>query len=410
VTDKPRLAVFGTKPRFSEPLPVGQFYWPEWQRYEKAARDIFSRRFYTSQRFAGPLVVQFQRSLQEFLGVKHAIAIRNATDGLMIATHTFGLRGKVIVPSWTFVATVQALIWSNCQPVFCDIDPESQQLSLMSVRRLLEGGGIKGILGVHLWGDASPVRGLEILADEYGIPLYYDAAHAFGCRVNGKPIGGFGRAEIFSFHATNILSTGEGGCLTTNDDSLAAKFMAMRGDEVSGTGVAMQSATSRMSEMQAAIGLMMLDEFDRNRRNNEEQHRSYEKQLSAIPGIRILKPSGATSSNFQNFVGVVDNSRFGITCDQLLAVLKAENVMAERHFHPPSHLVSPFSKISLEYRQLLQNTELAGRTTFQLPVGARVTAEHIEQLCDVIHEAHRHSESINSVLAPLTATWKVDYR
>src|ERR1700687_5314966 len=105
---KPSLAILGANPRFDEPLQVGQFHWPQWERYEKAARDIFSRRFYTSQRFAGPLVVQFQRRLQEFLGVKKPIAIRNATNGLMIATHSLGLQGKVIVPSWTSVATVQA--------------------------------------------------------------------------------------------------------------------------------------------------------------------------------------------------------------------------------------------------------------------------------------------------------------
>src|SRR4029077_9982019 len=97
-----------------------------------------------------------------------------------------------------------------CQPVFCDIDPESQQMSVQSIRHLLEGGEIKGILGVHLWGGASPVLDLEVLAREYGVALYYDAAHAFGCRVGEESIGTFGRAEVFSFHAANILSTGEG--------------------------------------------------------------------------------------------------------------------------------------------------------------------------------------------------------
>ena len=276
MTGKPSLAVFGAQPRFKELLPVGQFYWPQWERYERAARDIFSRRFYTSQRFAGPLVVQLQRRLQEFLGVKHAIAIRTATNGLMIATHTLGLQGKVIVPAWTFIATVQSLLWSKCQPVFCDIELDSQQMSLHSIRRLLEGGGIKGILGVHLWGNTVPVRELERLAEEYDVPLYYDAAAAFGCRVHDRAIGTFGRAEVFSFHAANILSTGEGGCITTNDDALASKFIAMRGDEVSGTGLSLQSATARMSEMQAAVGLMMLDDFERNRRNNQGQHDVYE--------------------------------------------------------------------------------------------------------------------------------------
>jgi dTDP-4-amino-4,6-dideoxygalactose transaminase len=400
MTGKTSFAILGEKPGFSEPLPVGQFYWPEWERYEKAAQGIFSRRYYTAQRFAGPLVVQFQERLQEFLGVKHVIAVRNATTGLMIATHTLGPAGKVIVPSWTFIATIQSLPWSNCEPVFCDIDPESQQMSLASVRRLLEGGEIKGILGVHLWGNASPVEELEMLAEEFSVALYYDAAHAFGCRVNERAIGTFGRAEVFSFHATNILSTAEGGCITTNDDALASKLRAMRGDHVSGTGVAIQSATARMSEIQAAIGLMMLDDFDRNRRNNKEQHHRYEKRLSAVPGIRILKRSGVTNSNFQNLVGVLDSSEFGLTRDELLAVLRAENVAAERHFYPSSHAVSPFSDIALEHGQLT-NTESAARSTFQLPIGARVTAEAIEQICDIVCEAHLHSESLKPLLAPL---------
>ena len=301
MTGKPSLAIFGAKPRFSNLLPVGQFYWPGWEGYEEAARDIFSRRYYTSQRFAGPLVVQFQHRLEEFLGVKHAIAVRNATNGLMIATHALGLQGKVIVPSWTFIATIQALQWSNCQPVFCDIDPESQQMSLVSVRRLLEGGEIKGILGVHLWGNSLPVGDLEMLAEDYGVSLYYDAAHAFGCRVNERAIGTFGRAEVFSFHAANILSTAEGGCITTNDDALAANLRAMRGDHVSGAGVEMQSATARMSEVQAAIGLMMLDDFERNRRNNEEQHRVYEKTIERDSRYQDTEAVGRDELQFPEF-------------------------------------------------------------------------------------------------------------
>jgi len=398
MTGKPSLASLGAKPRFTELLRTGQFYWPPWEGYEKAARDIFSRRFYTSQRFAGPLVVEFQRRLEEFLGVKHVIVVRNATNALMIATHTLGLRGKVMVPSWTAIATVQALIWSKCQPVFCDIDPDTQQMSIPSVRALLEGGGINGILGVHLWGDALPVGELESLAEEYGIPLYYDAAQAFGCRVGERAIGTFGQAEVFSFQAANILSTAEGGCLTTNDDALAAKFVAMRGDHVPGTGANLQSATARLSEIQAAIGLMALDDFDRIRENNEEQHRCYETSLGSVPGIRVLRPSGVTISNFQDLVGVVEPAKFGLTRDELLAVLKAENIVAERHFHPASHAVRPFCEIAVDPGQL-RNTELAARGTFQLPLGAQVTPDRIEQICDVIHETHLRAESLRPALA-----------
>ena len=402
MTGNPSLAILGAKPRFGEMLQVGQFYWPQWQGYEAAARDIFVRRFYTSQRFAGPLVVQFQRRLEEFLGVKHVIVVRNATNALMIATHTLGLQGRVIVPSWTFIATVQALAWSKCQPVFCDIDPETQQMSLPSVKWLLEGGGIEGILGVHPWGGISPVSELERLAEQFGIPVYYDAAQAFGCRLNERAVGTFGQTEIFSFQAANILSTAEGGCLATNDDTLAAKFLAMRGDHVSGTGISMQSATARLSEIQAAIGLMMLDDFDRHRQNNEEQHRRYDNRLGSVPGIRVLNPAGVSASNFQHLVGVVDPTAFGLTRDELLSVLKAENIAAERHFHPPAHTVSPFSEVALDVEQL-GNTKLAAERTFQLPIGARVTLENIESICDVIHEAQLHTESLRPVLAAAAA-------
>jgi dTDP-4-amino-4,6-dideoxygalactose transaminase len=402
MTGKISLAVLGAAPRFPALLPVGQFYWPDWDQYESAARGIFSRRYYTAQRFAGPLVVQLQQRLQAFLGVKHAVVVRNALNGLMIATHSLGLEGKVIVPSWAPAAVLEALAWSRCEPVFCDVDAESQQIAPAAVRRLLERGEIKGILGVHLWGNALPVLELEALAEEHGVALYYDASHAFGCRVDQKAVGCFGQAEVFSFHETNILSTGEGGCIVTNDDALASKFIAMRGDHVSGAGAAMQSATSRMSEIQAAVGLTMLDAFERNRRNNAEQRRLYESQLDSVPGIGILRPSGATASNFQHLVCVVDWATFGQSRDELLAVLRAENLAAGRDFHPPLHAIRPLRGPTAAGSCTLHYTELAAQSTLQLPIGARVTTDHIEQICDVIRQAQAHFASTRSASAAST--------
>lgn len=403
MTGETSSAAHSAKPTFTEPLPVGQFYSPDWERYEQAARGIFARRYYTGQRFAGPLVVELQRRLQEFLGVKHAIAVRNAMNGLMIVAHSLGLRGNVIVPSWASVAAIGSLTWSHCQPVFCDIDPRSQQMSPGSVRRLLAGGGIAGILGVHLWGDAAPVHALEALAEEFGVALYYDASHAFGCRVSDRAIGNFGQAEVLSFHESNILSTGDGGCIVTNDDALASKFIAMRGDHVTGAGAAMQSATSRMSEIQAAVGLAMLDDFERNRRNNAEQHQLYQARLAPIDGIRVLKPSAVSTSNFQNLVGVVDQATFGLSRDELVAVLRAENVEPGRHFHPANHRRHPFSNAMIASAPL-ENTDVAAQSTLQLPIGARVTANHIEQICDVIRQAHLDAAATGSASRSAVAT------
>jgi dTDP-4-amino-4,6-dideoxygalactose transaminase len=396
MTPKPSLAILGAPPRFDEALPVGQFHWPRWEGYEAASRDIFARRFYTSQRFAGPLVARFERRLEEFLGVRRVVVVRNATNALMIATHTMGLRGRVIAPAWTFVASVQALVWSNCKPVFCDIDPDTQQMSIPSVIQLLDRGGIAGILGVHCWGGAAPVDALARLSEEYRVPVYYDAAQAFGCHVSDRAVGSFGQTEAFSFHAANILNTAEGGCLATNDDALAAQFEAMRGDHVPGGGAMMQSATSRLSEIQAAIGLMLLDEFEAIQRNNEEQHRRYENHLATIPGINLLKPAGVTLSNFQHAVCIVDALAFGLIRDQLLTVLKAENVAAERQFFPLPHSIPPLSEGGIEYGRLA-NTELASQRTLQLPIGALLTTARIDLICETIAEAHRQAEVIQAV-------------
>jgi dTDP-4-amino-4,6-dideoxygalactose transaminase len=402
MTGKLPLACFGAEPKFREVLSVGQSYSPEWKRYESAARDIFSRRYYVSQRAVGPLVVQMQRRLREFLGVAHALPVGSAAIGLMIATHTLGLRGRVLVPNLASCHAVDALVWSDCQPVFCDIDGETQQMSIASARTLLREGGINGILGVHLWGGTAPVQALQGLADEFQVPLYYDAAHAFGCRTDEKAIGGYGRAEVFSFHAANILSTGEGGCVATNDDALAGKFRAMRGDHVTGGGVAVQSATARMSEIQAAVGLMMLDDFELHRRNNQEQHRRYEKILSGIAGIKVFAPAAATQSNFQNLIVSVDQELFGLSRDELLAILKMENVQAEPVLGALSSLtdaalLGPFQEVSSP------NARLIALCGLQMPIGAKVSVGQIDILGEIFEQVHVNAELIKSTPALLAA-------
>jgi dTDP-4-amino-4,6-dideoxygalactose transaminase len=391
----PSLAICGGKPRFSDALAIGQFYRPEWARYEEAARDIFFRRYYVSQRAVGPLVVQLQGRLQDFLGVKHALPVGNAAVGFMIATHVVGLRGRVVVTPSLSAEAAQSLAWSNCRPVLADIDPATLQVSTASLRSLLKDGRIEGLLVPHCCAGAAPVDEIEALASEYDVPAYYDATQAFGCKVSGRSVGTFGQAEVFSFDATNILGMAHGGCLATNDDALAAAFKAMRGDHVVGPGTSVQSATARMSEIQAAVALMMLDDFEHNRDNNQLQHRCYRDRLRNTPGIRVLRPTGASYSNFQNVVGIVESEHFGLSRDQLIAVLRAENVTAEPLFSSPR---APFGERSdVEYdARLLQGAEMAAQTTLQLPIGGRVTIDHIERICDVINEAHVHADLIRS--------------
>lgn len=385
------FALFGAPPAFAEPLPIGQLYFPSWQRYEQAFQGIFERQYYTEY---GPLNQQLEQNLQQFLGVKHAICVTNATVALMMLASALGLKGKVILPSFTFIASAQSLSWAGLEPVFCDVDPDTHQLDLKQVAAQIDIE-VSAIMGVHLWGGACNPKELEALAETHGVQLYFDAAHAFGCAVDGVHVGNFGRAEVFSFHATKILSATEGGCICTNDDELAARLRTMRSTAGADESVEVaKTVNGRMSEAQCAIALMSLEDFPANQKNNETLYRLYEAYLKAIPGLQLVKPGGVSFSNYQYLVCRVDEYEFGLSRDMLLALLKAENVNARRSFYPGVHRSIPYVQELPWYLDRLPHTDILTASCIQLPIGARVSAESVARICDILGKAHQTSAEI----------------
>ena len=387
------FAIFGAKPEFDKPLPVGQLYFPSWERYEAAFRGIFERQYYTNN---GPLHEELEEKLQKFLGVKHAICVSNATFGLMMVADAMGLSGKVILPAFTFVASAQSLTWAGLEPVFCDVDLDTHQISIDQINALIDKD-VSAIMGVNLWGGACDPKALAEVAEANGIQLYFDSAHAFGCTVDGVPIGNFGRAEVFSFHATKILSATEGGCICTNDDDLAAHLRSIRPSYGAEKPVSIvRVANARMSEAQAAIALMSLEDFPANQKNNETLYRLYEAQLDTIPGLHLVRPAGVSFSNYQYVVCSVDEREFGLTRDLLIEILKAENVIARRYFYPGVHRSIPYAQELPKYLDRLPNTDSLCATCIQFPIGALVSAQSVERICNILIRAHQASEDIRS--------------
>lgn len=389
------FALFGGSPEFESTLPIGQLYFPSWDRYEAAFRDIFERQYYTNQ---GPLAEELEDKLQNFLSVKHAICVTNATIGLMMAAEAMGLTGKVILPAFTFIASVQSLTWTGIEPLFCDIDPATHQLALDQVAMRIDKD-VSAIMGVNLWGGSCNPRALSELADSHGIPLYFDSAHAFGCKVDDIHIGNFGKMEVFSFHATKILSATEGGCVCTNDDYLAARLRNIRSSYGAGNPVEVaKTSNGRMSEAQAAIALMSLEDFSANRENNQRLYRKYKKHLEDIPGLSLVQPSGVSYSNYQYMVCIVDESRFGISRDQLLALMKAENINARRYFYPGAHRTVPYDEQFPQYLNRLPNTDQICASCIQLPIGALVSPQAVERICNVLSRIQRTAALIRAKL------------
>lgn len=392
----PDFALLGGVPAFAWPLPVGQLYFPSWDRYEAAMRGIFERRYYTNQ---GPLVQQLEEKLQDYLGVKHAICVTNATIGLIMAAEALELSGKVVVPSFTFIASAQSLSWTGIEPIFCDVDPETHQLAIDKLDVLMDEH-VTGILGVNLWGGACDPVALEKYARARGLKLYFDSAHAFGCLVDDTRIANFGSIEVFSFHATKVLSATEGGCLCTNDDELAARLRNIRSSYGAGKPVpVVKTSNGRMSEVQAAIALMSLEDFPQNQQKNETLFRKYAERLKHIPGIKLVKPAGVAFSNYQYVVCEVDEDIFGLSRDSLIAVLKAENVNARRYFYPGTHRSIGYRDSLPEFADSLPVTDHLCASCIQLPIGAMIDNNAVDTICEIIDKSQRNSPVLKSFFA-----------
>src|SRR5882724_336712 len=219
-----QLALFGGRPAFDRPLHVGRPNIGSRKRFFELLEGALDRGWLTN---SGPLVDEFEKKVSDYVGVKHCVSICNATIALEIAIRAAKLDGEVILPSFTFVATAHALQWQKITPVFCDIDPATHTIDPAKVERMITPR-TTGILGVHLWGRGCDVEALAAIARRRNLKLLFDAAHAFGCTHRGKMIGGFGDAEVFSFHATKFLNSFEGGAVVTNDDELARKVRLMK--------------------------------------------------------------------------------------------------------------------------------------------------------------------------------------
>ena len=305
------LAVNGASPAFAAPLHVGRPNIGDRETFLRLAGEIFDRRWLTND---GPLVRELERQVAQELGVKHCIAMCNGSIALEIAIRAVGLEGEVIVPSYTFIATAHALWWQGITPVFADIDPATHSLDPEAVRRMITPR-TTGIIGVHLWGKACAVDALQQVADEHDLHLIFDAAHAFMCSHGNRMIGSFGRAEVFSFHATKFFNTFEGGAVTTDDDELAQAMRLMRNFGFAGYDNVIHPGTNgKMTEICAAMGLTNLDAVDAVISANRRNYEAYLEAFASIPGLSLLAYDPRERGNFQYVVlevwaGVRGNAR-----------------------------------------------------------------------------------------------------
>ena len=378
------LAIMGGHPAFHQPVHVGRPSIRNREGLQQRIDDMLDRQWLSNH---GPLVQEFERAVQDLLGVRHCVVTCNGTLALEVAIRALGMKGEVIVPSFTFIATVHALQWQEITPIFCDIDPHTHNLDPTCVKRLLTPN-TTGIVGVHTWGRPCQTDALADIARENGLRLLFDASHAFACSHGGQMIGRFGDAEVFSFHATKFVNTFEGGAIVTDNDDLAEKVRLMTNFGFSGPDKVIYLGTNaKMSEVCAAMGLSQLESLDEAIATNQRNYALYCEGLDGIPGVKLIAYDKNERNNFQYIVVEVDIESARLTRDMFLQVFHAENILARRYFYPGCHRMEPYRSYYPNAGQLLPQTERLCEEVLVLPTGATCSPDDIRKICAVMRLA-----------------------
>ncbi len=374
------LAINGAPPLFAEPLHVGRPNIGNRDRFLQRTNGILDRQWLSNN---GPAAQEFEREIAAFLGVKHCVAMCNGTIALEIATRALDMKGEVIVPSYTFIATAHALQWQEITPIFADIDPLTQNLDPAAVRRMITPR-TTGIIGVHLWGRGAPVADLQTIAKEHGLRLMFDASHGFGCTLGGAMLGTFGECEVFSFHATKFFNTFEGGAVVTGDDALAEKMRLMRNFGFSGyDNVIYPGTNGKLTEIAAAMGLTNLESLDDFVAINRRNYETYRSTINEIHGLRLLTYDESERNNFQYIVVEVDPA-FPVARDRIVEVLHAENVLARKYFWPGCHNMQPYRSYYPNAGLVLPHTVQVAERVLVLPTGSAMRAEDVNNITSVL--------------------------
>jgi dTDP-4-amino-4,6-dideoxygalactose transaminase len=348
---------------------------------------------------------RLEAALRAHLGVRELSLFTNGTVALITAIRALGLDGKVLTTPFTFPATPHALSWSGLTPVFCDVDPVTLNVDPAAVERAVTGR-TSAILAVHVYGNPCDVDGLCRVAERHGLKIIYDAAHAFGTRVHGRGIGTFGDVTMFSFHATKLFHTAEGGALACNDVSLKARIDDLRNFGIHGPeAVEAIGLNGKMSELHAALGLSVLEGVAAELAQRRRLIARYRERLAAVEGVGLLQPPDDVEHSGQYCVIRVDEAAFGWSRDTLHLALRDYNVFTRKYFYPLCADYDCYRGLPSAAAANLPVATRAVREVLCLPLYGGLSESDVDQICEMVaavHEGSHRNASRSSF--PCTAT------
>lgn len=389
-------AVLGGRPMFDKPVAITRPTIPSISDLKNDYGRILKSGIITNAGY----VREFEQKLSQYLGVKNVVAVSSCTSGLMLVLKVLGLKGEVIVPSFTFHSTAHAIVWAGLKPVFVDCDAETFNIDPEKVKKAITSK-TAAILAVHIFGNPCPIKPLERIAKEHGLPLIFDAAHGFGATYAGHRLGRFGKVEVFSLSPTKLLTAGEGGVVATNDDKLAEKIRIGRNYGDPGTYECEFSGfNARMSEFHALLGISTLGDLEKNVVKRRNLVVLYKSLLADFPGISFQKIEPGNRSSFKDFSILVEREKFGLDRDMLGECLKQENIMVKKYFYPPVHTQMAFIKYRYKkYLHSLTRTNMIAENILSLPLYSHMSEAYVRRICSAIEKIYHNKIAIKDIFA-----------
>jgi len=332
---------------------------------------------------------QLETDIETRLRVKSALTFPNGTTALMLAIKALGLKGEIILPSFTFSATGHAVVWNGLTPVFADIDPYTFNIDPADVDRKITDK-TTAILGVHVFGNPAEITHLEAIAEKHGLKLVFDSAHALGSEYHNKPIGGFGDIECFSLSGTKVITSAEGGIATSNNGNLMKKMHFGR-NYGAGADYDCQyiGLNGKMSEFHAAIALESFALIDKFLIQRNKLAKLYKERLSEIPGIVFQHIPEGHLSTFKDFSILIDREQFGLDRDELVRQLNREGVFPKKYFLP-LHRMKSYKKVNHRAESLV-HTESVADNILCLPIYSHMNEDTLEKICYTVFRIWRNN-------------------
>lgn len=354
---------------------------PSFEEYCEEIKDLWESHWLTNM---GAKHKQLQAKLEEYLDTPHVVLYTNGHLALenVIAGFNFPKGSEIITTPFTFASTTHAIVRNGLTPIFCDVNDVDYTIDVSKVEQLITEKTC-AIVPVHVYGNICDVDELDRIAKKYNLKVIYDAAHAFGVSYNGKNVANFGDASMFSFHATKVFNTIEGGAVTFADNDMVQLLNDLKNFGIrNAEEVAYVGGNAKMNEFQAAMGLCNLRHIDEEIAKRKNVVENYRTRLSGVDGIKLCSPQKNVIHNYAYFPVVFDGYKH--TRDEVFKKLGSENIVARKYFYPLVNDYDCYKELASADTQKTPVAKYVADRVLTLPLYADLTGEEIDRICDII--------------------------